>query len=91
MASKVPAVASRIPSTVEISNWGGGGGGVSLVPPGDVRAFAEAAEALLSNPAAWREARRRGWQTAQRYRPEEVAPRLDEGVRWAIRSKETER
>ena len=92
MASKVPAVASRIPSTVEISDWGGGGGGggVSLVPPGDVRAFAEAAEALLSNPAAWREARRRGWETAQRYRPEEVAPRLDEGVRWAIRSKETE-
>jgi glycosyltransferase involved in cell wall biosynthesis len=92
MASKVPAVASRIPSTMEIGNLGGGGGGgPSLAPPGDVRAFAEAAEALLSNPAAWREARRRGWETAQRYRPEKVAPRLDEGVRWAIRSKETER
>jgi glycosyltransferase involved in cell wall biosynthesis len=87
MASKVPAVASRIPSTIEIGN----GGVVSLVPPGDAGAFAEAAEALLSDPAAWREARRRGWQAAQRYRPEEVAPRLDEGVRWATGRKETER
>ncbi|MES1242292.1 MAG: glycosyltransferase family 4 protein [Acidobacteriota bacterium] len=86
MASKVPAVASRIPSTVGI----GGNGGVRLVPPGDARAFAEAAEALLADPAAWREARRRGWQAAQRFRPEEVAPRLEEGVRWAARRKETE-
>jgi glycosyltransferase involved in cell wall biosynthesis len=87
MASKVPAVASRIPSTIDIGN----GGALTLVPPGDAQAFADAAEALLSKPAAWREARRRGWQAAQRYRPEEVAPRLDQGVRWAMRFKETER
>lgn len=87
MASKVPAVASRIPSTEAISN----GGAVALVPPGDAHAFAEAAEALLADPAAWRAARSRGWRAAQRYRPEEVAPRLDEGVRWANRRKETER
>jgi glycosyltransferase involved in cell wall biosynthesis len=86
MASKVPAVASRIPSTEDI-----GDGGVRLVPAGDAQAFAEAAEALLSDPAAWREARRRGWQAAQRYRPEEVAPRLEAGVRWGMRFKETER
>jgi glycosyltransferase involved in cell wall biosynthesis len=85
MASKVPAVASRIPSTIHM-----GDGAVSLVPPGDAQAFAEAAEALLSDAGAWREARRRGWQAAQRYRPEEVAQRLDEGVRWATRVKETE-
>lgn len=86
MASKVPAVASRIPSTLAIGN----GGAVKLVPPGDAQAFAEAAESLLSDPAAWRAARRRGWQAAQRYRPEEVGPRLDEGVHWAIRRRETE-
>jgi glycosyltransferase involved in cell wall biosynthesis len=86
MASKVPAVASRIPSTLHM-----GDGAVALVPPGDAVAFADAAEELLSSAGAWRRARSRAWQAAQRYRPETVAPRLDQAVRWATRIKETER
>jgi len=78
MASRVPAVASRISSTVNI-----GDGVVKLVPPGDAHALAEAAEELLADAGAWRKARRRGWKASRRYRPEEVVPRLDQGVRWA--------
>ncbi|HVG09885.1 MAG TPA: glycosyltransferase family 4 protein [Thermoanaerobaculia bacterium] len=78
MVSRVPAVASRISSTMNI-----GDGSVKLVPPGDAQAFAEAAEELLSDAGAWRRARRRGWQASRRFRPEEVVPRLDQGVHWA--------
>lgn len=78
MASRVPAVASRISSTVDI-----GDGGVKLVPPGDAQALADAAEELLADAGAWRKARRQGWKASRRYRPEEVVPRLDQGVRWA--------
>lgn len=78
MASRVPAVASRISSTTHI-----GDGAVKLVPPGDAEAFADAAEELLSDAGAWRRARRLGWQASRRFRPEEVVPRLDQGVRWA--------
>jgi glycosyltransferase involved in cell wall biosynthesis len=87
MASKVPAVASRIPSTEHM-----GDGAVKLVPPDDAPAFAQAAEELLSSGTAWRRARRLGWQAARRYRAEEVVPRLEQGVRWAqARAKEIER
>jgi glycosyltransferase involved in cell wall biosynthesis len=78
MASKVPAVASRIPSTVHLAD-----GAVPLVPPGDAEAFAEAARRLLTDDAAWRRARVLGAEAARRYRPEVVAPRLVEAVRWA--------
>ncbi|HYO15499.1 MAG TPA: glycosyltransferase family 4 protein [Thermoanaerobaculia bacterium] len=78
MASKVPAVASRIPSTVHLT-----GGAVPLVPPGDAAAFAEAARELLSSAGAWRRARERGFEAARRFRPEGVAPLLVEAVRWA--------
>lgn len=78
MASRVPAVASRISSTVNIAD-----GVVKLVPPGDAQALAEAAEELLSDARVWRKARRSGWKASRRYRPEEVVPRLDQGVRWA--------
>lgn len=78
MASRVPAVASRISSTVDIAN-----GAVKLVAPGDSQALAEAAEELLADAGAWRKARRQGWKASRRFRPEEVVPRLDEGVRWA--------
>jgi glycosyltransferase involved in cell wall biosynthesis len=78
MAAKVPAVASRISSAVHIAD-----GAVKLVPPGDAQAFAEAAEELLSGGSAWRRARRRGRRAVHRFRPEEVAPLLDQGVRWA--------
>lgn len=81
MASRVPAVASRISSTLHIGD--GTGGAVKLVPPGDARALAQGAEELLSDARAWRQARRRGWRASRRFRPEEVAPLLDRGVRWA--------
>ena len=78
MASGVPAVASRIPSTVHFAE-----GSVPLVPPGDAEAFAEAARHLLSDRRAWRRARALGVEAARRFRPEAVAPRLVEAVRWA--------
>jgi len=78
MASKVPAVASRIPSTLDFA-----AGAVPLVPPGDPEAFAEAAWRLLTDHRAWRRARRLGAEAARRFRPEAVAPRLFDAVRWA--------
>lgn len=78
MASKVPAVASRIPSAVHIGN-----GAVALVPAGDARAFADAAVELLSKSDVWRRARRRGYRASRRFRPERVRPLLDQAVRWA--------
>jgi glycosyltransferase involved in cell wall biosynthesis len=78
MAAKVPAVASRIPSTIDF-----GGDAVKLVPPGDALAFADAAEELLSDAGAWRRARRGGYRASRRFRAEAVLGLLDRGVRWA--------
>lgn len=78
MACKVPAVASRIPSTVDIAD-----GALPLVPCGDAAAFAAAAVELLSSRRGWHRAREQGYDAARRFRPEVVAPRLAEGVRWA--------
>lgn len=78
MASGVPAVASRIPATVDFAE-----GAVPLVPPGDVEALAEAARFLLSDRRAWRRARARGVEAARRFDPAVVAPRLLEAVQWA--------
>lgn len=78
MASRVPAVASRIPSTIHIAE-----GAVPLVSVGDVEAFASAARELLTDGRAWRRARTLGADAARRYRPEAVAPRLLEAIRWA--------
>ena len=78
MASGLPAVASRIPSTTPMAE-----GVVPLVPPGDPEAFAAAARELLGNARAWRRTRARGREATHRYRPEEVTPRLAEAVRWA--------
>jgi glycosyltransferase involved in cell wall biosynthesis len=75
MASKVPAVASRIPSTVHLTD-----GAVPLV---DAEGFAGAAKELLSSRRAWRRARERGYVASRRFLPEAVAPRLVESVRWA--------
>ena len=58
-------------------------GVVPLVPPGDPEALAAAARELLRDARAWRRTRARGREAARRYRPEEVAPRLAEAVRWA--------
>jgi glycosyltransferase involved in cell wall biosynthesis len=78
LASKVPAVASRIPSTVEMAE-----GAAALVPVGDDAAFAEAARALLASAAVWQRARDLGFRAAQAFRPETVAPRLYSAVDWA--------
>jgi glycosyltransferase involved in cell wall biosynthesis len=78
MASKVPAVASRISSSIHIAD-----GAVTLVPPGDTQAMVRAAEELLTNSGAWRRARRRAYRATRQFRPEEVIPRLDQGIRWA--------
>lgn len=78
MAAKVPAVASRIPSTEHMT-----AGAVPLVPADDAAAFAEAAGRLLGSAAAWRRARREGYRAAAPFRPEAVAPRLLAAVRWA--------
>lgn len=78
MASRVPAVASRIPSTVPMT-----AGAVELVPAGEPEAFAEAARRLLGSSGAWHEARRRGFAASRRFLPEAVVPQLVEGILWA--------
>ncbi len=78
MAAKVPAVASRIPSTVYITE-----DAVPLVPPGDAAAFAAAARELLTSRSVWRRARERGYEASRRFLPEAVAPQLVEAIRWA--------
>jgi glycosyltransferase involved in cell wall biosynthesis len=78
MASGVPAVASRIPSTIHLAD-----GAALLVPPGDAGAFAIAARELLTDSAAWRRARRFGRRASLGYRAETVAPQLVAAVRWA--------
>lgn len=75
MASGVPAVATRIPSTPFVT-----GGAVPLVEP---EGLADAARELLASGQAWRHARERGIEAARRFRPEEVAPRLVAAIRWA--------
>jgi glycosyltransferase involved in cell wall biosynthesis len=78
LACKVPAVASRIPSTVAMAE-----GAAALVPPGDAEAFARAAQDLLTVPQVWRRARELGSEAARRFRPDAVAAMLVEAVRWA--------
>jgi hypothetical protein len=77
MAAKVPAIASRIPSTEYIA------GAASLVPVGDADAFAAAALELLTDAARWRRARRHGHAAAERFRPGAVAPVLVRSLTWA--------
>ncbi|HSG40534.1 MAG TPA: glycosyltransferase, partial [Thermoanaerobaculia bacterium] len=78
LASGVPAVASRIPSTVAMAE-----GAAALTPPGDAEAFAEAALQLLAEPGVWRRARALGIAAARRFHPEVVAPQLYDAVAWA--------
>ena len=79
MASGVPAVASRLPSTEEMT-----AGCVPLVPPDDPAAFATAAHALLEDRGAWLRARDGALEAAAPYRSEELAPRLETAVAWAL-------
>ena len=78
MASGVPAVASRLPSTEFLT-----AGAVPLVEPGDADGFASAARRLLSDRGEWRAARRRGAEAARRFHAAAVEPALREAVRWA--------
>lgn len=78
MVSGVPVVASGIPSVEGLA-----GSAVERVVPGDAGAFAAAAEALLTHPRAWRQARRRGLRRARRFRPSRVARELEAAVTWA--------
>lgn len=79
MASKVPVVASRIPSTEYMGNHA-----ARLVPVADVQAFADAAYDLLTRPRAWRQARRQGVVAARRFAPQRIADELEQAVHWAI-------
>lgn len=81
MASGVPAIASRIPSTEFMAE-----GAAELVPVGDAEAIADAAERLLRDAAAWRRARSRGLRAAQRFAPNTIADTLNEAVEWARRT-----
>jgi glycosyltransferase involved in cell wall biosynthesis len=77
MASKVPAVASRIPSVEFI------GGAARLVPVGDAGAMAAAAAELLADPLLWRQARQAGRTAAGRFAAERVGRELAVAVAWA--------
>ncbi len=78
MASGVPAVASCIPATRHFAAEA-----VPLVPPGDSRALADAAETLLHSPREWRRRRRLGLRTASRFHSSRVLPELIAALRWA--------
>jgi glycosyltransferase involved in cell wall biosynthesis len=78
MAAKVPAVASRIPSTEYIA------GAARLVPVGDDEAFAAAAWELLTQAPLWRQARRAGQRAAERFLPAAVLPILEQSFTWAV-------
>ncbi len=78
MAAKVPAVASRIPSTEYMTE-----GAVALVAPDDEAGFAGAAHDLLGSARRWRQARRAGLAAAARFRPAAVSPLVVAAVRWA--------
>lgn len=78
MASSVPAIASRIPSTVFMTQQT-----IPLVTPGDDSGFATAAAALLDDAPRWRRVRRDAYQAAQRFGPERVLPDLLAAVQWA--------
>jgi alpha-1,3-rhamnosyl/mannosyltransferase len=78
LASGVPAVASRLPSTRFMT-----AGAIPLVPPGDAAAFAAVADRLLAAGADWRRVRRDGLRAARRFAPGRVADELEEAVVWA--------
>ena len=79
MISKVPAVASDIPSTRFIGNRV-----VPLVPQRDADAFAHAAYRLLRDSGLWRRTRRQGYSAAKHFRPRAITQQLVSAVSWAI-------
>lgn len=78
MASKLPAIASRIPSTEFMALRG-----VALVEPGDPAAFAAAARRVLAHRRRWQEARRLGFAESRRFVPRAVLAALQDALAWA--------
>ncbi|MEO8274910.1 MAG: glycosyltransferase family 4 protein [Thermoanaerobaculia bacterium] len=75
----VPAVASRIPGVDFMT----AAAGARRVEVGDVRGFADAAEALLLSRSAWRRQRRQGIEAARRFDPARVGAEVEAAVVWA--------
>ena len=78
MCSKLPAVASRIPSVEFMTR-----GAVPLVVAGDSEGYAWAAERLLEHTPGWLDVRKRGFEESRRFHPRLVAARLEQAVTWA--------
>jgi glycosyltransferase involved in cell wall biosynthesis len=53
-----------------------------LVPPDRPEAFAEAARAILGDPARWRTMRRRGLEAAREFSEERVAETAEKALYW---------
>jgi glycosyltransferase involved in cell wall biosynthesis len=81
MAAGVPVVASTIPSLSFM-----GADALALVPPGDAHALADAARRLLTSPADWRAARRRGRVAARAFAASRIAGDVTAAVDWAARA-----
>lgn len=77
LASQVPAVASRIPSTEYMCR-----DAVRLVSSEDAEAFASAAFELLTNAPHWREARSNGAIEAERFSEGAIELQLQKAVTW---------
>jgi glycosyltransferase involved in cell wall biosynthesis len=77
MACGLPVVASEIPSHRSFA-----GGAAELVRGGDPDAFADAAEAVLTDHRRWNLMRRNGIDIARRHTEEVVAATLDRAARW---------
>lgn len=79
MASGVPVIASDIPATRDFAT-----GAARLVPFDQPRAFADAAQEILGDAAAWRAMRRAGLAVASRFGDQACADALDRGVEWVV-------
>lgn len=77
MASKVPVIASDIPSVRFIWNE------LNVVPQRDVRQFAQGARELLEDANLWRNKRQKGFSAAQKFHPNVIEKQLSEAVKWA--------
>jgi glycosyltransferase involved in cell wall biosynthesis len=76
-AAGVPVVASDISSFRGFASPA-----AHLAPAQDARAFADGAEALLTDALRWRRQRRRGFAVAARYTPRRAARSAVEALRW---------
>lgn len=77
MASGVPVIASDIPASRDFA-----AGAARLVPFDEPAAFADAAEAVLRDPAAWRAMRRAGLEVARGFGDRPCADALEKALAW---------